>query len=292
MGQVKQIDYETNEREYEGDALTHDSTTTFDAKLSVLAEDDTSYTVEMLYTDIAMKAVLAMATELEKDLTGYERLKIVYSVNKKSGESHLKNWEEARDFMLGSFRSLTELMGGVDPELGSLGSIILAPLMQAFDSKSSTEEYMANHIGFFLIPFEHTTSLNDTISTTEYKENPFNPAQEIASTTNLILTKVDAQKGVYTFREETVLDLSSFIEMLKSMMDKMAGAFGASDSAMTKAKDEMNSFEMDMTAYQEVEFDAASTWITSVTQVAKVVTTDPRTGLKSVKESITRVKIH
>jgi len=290
-GESKTIKVTIVQKEYEDNELVSDTTMLNFASVKVLKESDENYTLEVLYENQALRSVMAFYDKVGEELTDYKDLKLIYLVNKKDGEIDLTNWEDAQKFMNESFEAITKLLKKKAPEFASFTKLIFLPIEEAFKSKENIEAYMDPYIGFLFTPYGQNFSLGDTISITETEKNPFNAMQDVSATTLLVLHTVNEDANTCQIHQEVILDLSSFIEMMKGMMQKMAESFGVSDSSAAAKTKEMDSFEMNIFNTQEISFDYESTWVTKVVNTATVTLVDPTKGKKSNSETITTVTV-
>ena len=150
---------------------------------------------------------------------------------------------------------------------------------------------MEDNFGYILTPFNKNFKVGETITSTEKGENPFNPMQELSATTLLTLESVNKESKTCTINQEVELDLSEFIEMMKGMMQKMSQSLGTNDSITAEKSKEMDEFEMDIENLQVITFDYETTWVTKVVGTSIVSGTDPKKGIKTKKEVITKTII-
>lgn len=291
-GDVKKITIEQIERKYEDDKLLSDTIIYNEARIEVLKDNKDSYTLEILMENQALRAAIEFYDKLGEELIEYKDLKLIYSVNKETTEFELLNWEEAQKFMNESFGQITSILEEKAPDMASFVGFVFMPLEEMFKSKENIEAYMEDDIGYIVTPFNKDFKLGEVITTTETGENPFNPMQEVSATTHLTLEKVDKGSKTCTINKEVELDLSEFIEMIKSMMQKMAESFGANDSITAEKSKEMDEFEMDIENLQVISFDYETTWVTKVVGNGVVSGTDPKKGVKTKTEIITTTTIN
>ena len=285
-GDVKKITIEQVEREYEDGKLISDTTIYNEARIEVLKDNKDSYTLEVLMENQALRAAISFYDKLGEELTDYKDLKLIYSVNKETAESELLNWKEAQKFMNESFGQITTVLEDKSPDMAPLVRLIFMPLEEMFKSKENIEAYMETNIGYILTPFNQDFKVGETITKTESGENPFNPMQEISTTTLLTLESVDKKSKSCIINEEEELDLSEFIEMMKGMMLQMSKSFGANDSITAVKSKEMDDFEMDIENIKVITFNYETSWVEKVVGTGIVTGTDPKKGVKTKKEII------
>lgn len=279
------------EKEYENDELISNLTTTYDeAVLKVIDETDEFYTLEVNYEDQTLKALEDLNEELAEKLKQYKGVQLEYSINKQTGEASLNNWEEARDRSLNSLNSINEIVEASAPDFAPFLSVVLNPLKEVFSSKENVEAYMSNYIGYLLVPYNQSLEVGNRISVEEMGANPFNPNQEIKTTTHLTLKNVDEKIKVCNINQEIEFDLTAFIAAMKDMMKGMMESFGVDEEKAKEQSKEFDNFEMDMANTMQIEFDYKSSWVKTAVGEVLVLSTDPRDGKKKKKEVvITRI---
>lgn len=291
-GDVKQITISQVEKEFENGILITDTTIYNEARVKVLKDNKDHYTIEVLYENQALRAAMVFYDKIGEELKDYKNLKLIYSVNKETAESELLNWEEAQKFMNNSFELITSLLEEKAPEFASFTGLVFLPLKETFKSKENIEGYMETHIGYLMIPYNKNFKIGETITKIDTGESPFNPMQEISTTTLLTLESVDEATKSCIIKQEVKLDLTEFIEMMKGIMQKMAESFGANDSITAKKSKEMDEFEMDIQNIQVITFDYENSWVSRVINSAIVTGTEPRDGTKTRKEVISTIIVN
>ena len=290
-GDVKKVTITQVEKEYEDGKLISDTTIYNEARVEVLKVNKDDYTLEILLENQALRAAIEFYDKLGEELKDYKDLKLIYSVNKETAESELQNWEDAKKFMNNSFEQISSVLENKTPDVAPFIGMVFMPLKEIFKSKENIEAYMEDNIGYILTPFNKNFKVGETITTTETGENPFNPMQEISTTTLLTLESVNKEAKTCLINQEVELDLSEFIEMMKGMMQKMSQSFGANDSITAEKSKEMDEFEMDIENLQVITFNYETTWVTKVVGTGIVSGTDPKKGVKTKKEVITTTEI-
>jgi len=279
------------EREYENDELISDTTVYNKAIVMVIEESKSDYTLEIIYENQALRAVLNFYSKIGEELQEYKDLKLLFSLDKESAETELLNWEETQDFMNGSFDQITGVLEEKNPEMAPYAGMIFMPIKEIFKSKENVEGYILNSIGYLLVPFQHEFRLNEAISSTESQENPFNPMQEISATTIVTLKSVDQVSGDCVIDREVKLDLSQFIEMIKGMMRSMAKSFGVDEESTDEKAEEFKNFEMDIINIQTIHYNSKSTWVQKAVSTVIVTGTDPKNGTRTKKEVVSTTTI-
>jgi len=290
-GDVKQVTITQVEKEYKDGKLISDTTIYNEARVNVLKDNKDDYTLEILLENQALRAAIEFYDKLGEELKDYKDLKLIYSVNKETAEPELQNWEDAQKFMNNSFEQISSVLENKAPDAAPFIGMVFMPLKEIFKSKENIEAYMEDNIGYILTPFNKNFKVRETITKTETGENPFNPMQEISTTTLLTLESVNKEAKTCMIKQEVELDLTEFIEMMKGMMQNMAESFGANDSITAEKSKEMDEFEMDIENLQVITFDYQTTWVTKVVSTGIVSGTDPKKGIKTKKEIITTTEI-
>jgi hypothetical protein len=286
-GESKIITITQAQKEYENENLISDTTRHNKVSIKVLKVNKEDYTLEIHFENQALLAAIKFYNKLGEELEDYNDLKLIYSVNKETSESELLNWKESQKFMNKSFEQITKILEEKAPEMAPYTGMLFMPLKEIFKSKENTEAYMESTIGYLLIPFKQDFVIGKPIRNTESQENPFNPTQEISSTTISTLESVNEPEKTCIIKQEVKLDLSEFIEMMKNMMQQMSKSFGANDSITAIKSEEMDSFEMDMKNLQVITFDYESTWVTKVVSSEIITATDPKKGVTKKTEVVT-----
>jgi hypothetical protein len=284
VGDRKQITMMYVDKEYEDDKLVVDSTYYNEARVKVLKEEDDKFILEIFMENQAMQSAAKFYDRIGEELKNYKDLKLVYSVDKQTAESHLINWEEAQKFVTESIEGITKVLEEKAPESAGFVSLLFMPLVEVFNTKENVEAYMEANIGYLLVPFGKDFQLGVTLSETETQENPFNPSKNLEATTLLTLEKVDALSHMCEIRQEIILDLSQFIEAMRDMVKKMGESFGGSEESTEKKLKEIEDFTIDLQNQQVITFNNATSWVTGVESKVTVSMPDPRTGVVSRKE--------
>lgn len=286
-GDIKRITITQVEKEFEDAELISDTTIYNQATVKVLKENKDSYRLEVLLENQALSAALEFYDKLGEELKAYKDLKLIYSINKETGNSTLLNWKEAQKFMNKSFDQITNVLKDKAPEIAPYMGLVFMPIKESFKSKENVEAFTESNIGYILIPFNKDFKIGETITKTESEDNPFNPMQQLSATTLLTLESVNESSKTCLIKQEVQLDLSEFIEIMKGMMQKMAESFGANDSITETKMNEMDEFDMNIENIQAITFDYETTWVTRVVGTGVVTATDPTKGIKTKNEVVT-----
>lgn len=285
-GTTKHLIITQVEKEYEDDKLIEDTTKYNEAKITVLKENKDSYTLEVLFENQALQSVIEFYDNLGEELTDYQHLKLIVTVDKVTAKLELQNWEEAQAFMNNSFEQITKVVEEKEPDMASMVGLIFMPIKQVFSSKENIEAYMLSFVGYLFTPYNHDFKVGETITSVDAEDNPLNPMQQVSATTLLRLEQVDEKSNNCIITNEVVLDLSDFKEMMKDMMLKMAASFEENDSiAKNKAK-EFGEFQMDMKNVQTITFNKHSSWVTKTVANSTFLMTDPQTGIEKKAETV------
>jgi hypothetical protein len=289
-GDVKHVSMTQVEKEYEDDILIFDTTVYNEARITVLKENKTHYTLEILMENQALSKVKGFYDKLGEELKEYKNLKLIYSIDKETAEYELLNWKDAQKFMTNSLKQINKITKNKVPDSAPFIRLILMPLNEIFKSKENIESYMSSNIEYILIPFNTRFKIGETITKTKSQENPFNPRQEISETTLLTLESVNEGTKTCIINKEVEVDLTEFIAMMNTMIQKMSKSFGENDSITTKKSLSIDEFEMDIENLQIITFDYETTWITRIEGKGLVLGTDPEKGIKT-KNQVTTTMI-
>lgn len=285
-GDVKTISISQSEKEYENDVLISDTIIYNEAKITVIKIQKEFYTLEVLFENQALRSAIEFYDKLGEELEEYQDLKLIFTVNKETAKTELQNWEETIEFMNNSFEQITSVIENKAPEVAPYISMMFRPLKQVFNSKENIEAYMMSFISYLFTPFNHEFKIGETITSFDTEDNPLNPMQQVSATTLLTLEQVDEKSNNCIIKNEVVLDLSDFKEMMKDMMLKMASSFEENDSiAKNKAK-EFGEFQMDMKNVQTITFNKQTTWVTKTVANSTFLMTDPQTGIGKKAETV------
>ncbi len=93
---------EDQKKELENDAWTVDKEEEFTFKVKVLKEEKQNYTLEILYENIAMRSARKLYATLDEEMSGTD-LKLIYRIDRATGNAELTNWKEAQAYMNNSF---------------------------------------------------------------------------------------------------------------------------------------------------------------------------------------------
>lgn len=289
-GDSKTIRITYTETEYENDELVSDTTYFSDASVSVIGEDKDFVTIQVLYENIALTSVIAFYEKLNEELNDYNTLKLIYKIDKKTGEYSLSNWKSAQRFMNESFDQITDLMKTKVPEMETFAELIFLPIKEIFKSKENIESYYKDQIGFLFVPFGKKFELGKTISISETSENPFNPEQEITQVTNILLKEIDKGRGVAIFEQDIELDLDEFIEMMKDMMLSMYKSFDLDEDDAKEQQEELDDFDMSMDNKQTITYDLNTNWVSKAESFGEVSVVSPDTKKRSIVNTTYLIK--
>ena len=291
-GETKQIRISESEREFKDDVLISDTIFYNEAKITVLKDNKKSYTLEILLENQALLVVKSFYDNLGEELNEYKNLKLIYSVSKETGESELLNWEEAQKFMIKSIDQISKIVKEKNPEETNLLGFIIMPIQESFKNKENIEGFMDSNIGYILTPFNKNFTVGKTITNSQSEENPFNPMENLSSTTSLTLVSVNEESKTCLIEQEIKIDFSQYIKMVKSMMHKMAESIGVNDSITAAKNKEIDEFEIDTENLQTISYDYETTWVNTVVNTIVIKGTDPREGLRTKKEILRTISIH
>lgn len=286
-GESKKILISENTKEYKNDSLISDSTTYNESNLKVVKNLKDSVIVELVSENQALKTLNEFYALLDKEYDGFKDLNLKYSINKTTAEYNLLNWKEAQEFIFNSYDEITALMEEKSPDMLPLANLTFSPIKALLEDKSSVENYISDEIAILTSPLNRNFIIGDTITVTESAENPFNPMQEISSTTYTVLESVDEEKKSCTIYESVDLDLSEFIEMMKGFIQKMSAQFVADDSLTTDKVNEMTDFDMKVINEKQIIFNYDNSWISTFNHTVTIKGIDPRNGVRT-ENTVTR----
>jgi hypothetical protein len=291
VGDSKKISITQAESEFENGKLIASTSTNNEAEIKVLKVTADSYLVEITMENQAMIAAASFYEKLGEELKEYRDLRLLYQVNRSTAKAELQNWEEVKDFIDKSFEQITSLLEEKVPDEAFFVGLVFMPIKEIFKSKENVEAYVQESIGFLLSPFNKDFKLGETLTVVEISNNPFKPTEKIEVTNLFTLESVDTQSKVCTINHETKIDLSKFIEMMRSMMMKMAESMGVDEEDTAKKTQELDEFNLDMKSNQVITFDYNSTWVTKVVTTGIVTGSDPIKKVESRREVITTTEV-
>ncbi|MGD1846526.1 MAG: hypothetical protein ACFB10_14155 [Salibacteraceae bacterium] len=297
-GDSKTIKIETRTLDFEDGEQTKDEFEENEAKIKV-----TKVTEATIIFSVKMKnQVLSKAKEMyenidqEVKVKDYEDLTLIYEMDRNTLDRKLINWEEARDFITNGVGLMKELALEKDPDGESTFDAILGPLMGMFNSEEMVASMYDPYIGFLFVPFGKELNKDSPVVVTDEEDNPMQPGSTVSSTTTYTLTAVDTKKNTCNINTRMDLDMSMFLDMMKTMMVKLATAFADSNDnveAMVEEKmKEMESMKMEVYNTQEISFDMSSTWVTKAVMTAGSEMVDPTKNASRKKTSITTYTVY
>lgn len=276
-GDVKEISTSQVEKSFEDDNLISENTTTYEATVKVVNENNEAYTLEVYMENQALRLTTEYYEEIASKLENLSDLKLVYSVHKETGVSELMNWKEAQEFMNGSVDRITNVFEEEAPDEIPVLEMVLGSTKNIFESKESIEEYFENQLGYILLPFCNDFTISKTISKTEKKASFLKSEKEILFTTNITLASIDKKTNTAIIVKEVEHDLSEVIIERKSRMKEIFEPYGLSD----KKLQEIDNLDMSIENKQLISFNTKTTWVTKVVKTVSVK------GFKVNTESVT-----
>lgn len=293
VGDTKYITFSYVEKEFENNKLTETVEDFNEATVKVLSENSTTYTLEILYTNQALASAQKFYEKAGEELTQYRDLKLIYSINKSTAEASLQNWQEAQKFMNDSFDAITQLLEKKVPDEAFAIGLVFMPLKEIFKSKENIEDFMNEHIGILLVPYNKNFTIGKTISVETLDENPFNPKETLLTTTHTTLESVNTTSKLSVIKQKVELDLTSFVAMMKSMAAKMATSMAKTEKEAEEIRKKLESadFKFDIENQQVITYNTATTWITGAVLTGKVFSTDPLESSESRREMKTTIVV-
>lgn len=294
VGDTKHITISTHELDYEEGVVISDTTKFNDAQITVVQVDEEHYQLEILFENQALQSAIEYYERLDEELPNLMNLKLIYSVNKKTGVTELQNWEESSDFMTNSIDQLQSLFEKKDPDMAALMSLLFIPLENAFSSKENIENYMEPHISYLVMPFSRAFVLGEKIEVVEIGENPFNPSSELSTktTTSVQLASIDESSKTCIIEENTEFDMSEMMGMIFAFVEKMVESMGEEEGFTDEKKKELLDFEMRLIISDVITFNYDTTWVTQKVSTASTSGIDPKTLKKNKKEVIVTTTLH
>lgn len=273
VGDKRTATITTKEVKYKDGELTEDDTEILTAQYEVLKETETAYTVRVTLDNVVLSVAASFYDKIGEDLKKYKDLVLLYQVNKIGGTADLTNWKEAQAFIKESFGQMEKVVKKKNPDMAGFIKLAFNPILAMFDSKEAIEGYMTEEIKLIMLPFTQSYVVGDTLKIEDNEPNPFNPAEEIASTHLYLLNEKDLDEGLYTLDYSLQLDMSGFVAMMKDMMRNLGNSMEIEDSTMEKTNAELESLNFDMTNNAQWLFNANTSWPISVSKTAVIIAT-------------------
>jgi len=288
VGEKKEARIVQKETEYKNGELISDTTMYGVVEITVTGENKENYMLKVVQENVAMRSVINFYDKLGEELPDYQKLKLKYQVNKKTGEGELTNWKEANEYINNSFEQINALIEKKVPEMAAFTNIIFAPIKNMFKDKESIEAYMSEEIGYLIAPFGKNFVAGDTLKINDSAPNPFNPMDTVSATTLFYISENDEAQQVCTINKVDLLDMSSFVDMMKQMMTGMAKSFGVADSSMESKMNELDDIKFDIQKSEVITFDYKNSWPQKVVGTGKVTSSNPKESrVKTVVRTIT-----
>lgn len=291
-GDQKTVSIEYHEQEYKNDSLVEDSTYYNEATIKVKSVSDTKYKLEIIMENQAMKQIIELYDKLGDDLLAYQNMKLVYSINRKTGDYKLLNWKEAKEFLFTSFAQMDSALARKAPEAEGMGSLMLAPILALLNTEENVSAYFAKNIDYLLVPFWKEFELGQTITEIDSADNPFSKGEKLSQTNYTTMDSLYNRKKSAIISHVVDVDFSSVISMLKKMTKEMMSGFGLAEEKIDEKLKEFDNMQMDQVNKTIYYYDVKTTWINKCVAEATVIATDPRNKAvtKKVVQSITTIK--
>ena len=288
-GEVKLVRSVEVEKEFENDLLIDEITTSNEMRITVLSDKGENYTIEVLFENQALKAALNLYEGLAEELPELRDLKLIFTVHKANAALELVNWKEAQAFMNQSFDDIAAVIQRKMPDEAPFIDLVFMPIRELFRDKESIEAYMSTTIAFILTPFNTDFTLGIANEQLDTAPNPFNPEQQVTTTTRITLESISPTACM--FQQEVELDISQFVEMMRTMIKKMTESLNDGQGLSPEKLAEFEEFNMEITNQQTIAFDRTSSWVTQVDGMVTVTGNDPMKGVASRRESILQITI-
>ena len=286
-GDVREVLFVTTEKEMENDTITLDSISYLDAKIKVLEANKTDYLLKITMTDIAMESTIDIYKTLGKGVPPIEDVKILCRIDRKTGEKRITNWKKIQEFAYQNIDNIIGLVGEEDAELSDAIRMIFQPIKDLYSSREAVEALFLSQFEFLFMPLHKPINTKDIYSVKIEEENPFSPTETMTSETQYIIEEINKSNRIAKIRSEKIIDLSGFIEMVKSLMHTMGESLGADEEAIEENNKEFDDFDIEMKNHQYVNYNYKTGWPVSASYYAEVITNEP--GKKNV--NITTMKI-
>lgn len=273
VGETKTFQVEKTESDFEGEKLKSEISSEINGSVEVLKENETHYTLEVIYDNTAFLSVLKIYETLGEEFDQYKKLKLTFLVDKTTGEADLINWKEAKDFVLNSMDEMFNLVEEKTEGEGVILGLVFMPIRVNLATEESVKALMLNEVGFLFAPFGKNFVQGDTIIVADSSANPFNPSKTVGCETKYSLSP-SSKKEIYVVNEELVLDLSSFkqmvVDMMKSMYSSMAEKTGKEATIPKEKLEELNSIEFNMDNLKEIYYNDKTSWVEKVVVTGEV----------------------
>lgn len=275
VGEKKTIDFRLEEKEYEDGELIHDTTEYHQVQLQVIKEAKDAYIIKLLYQNVVLRSAQSFYDKMGEELKSYQTLELQYSVSKTTGKPQLMNWKQARDFMTESYTQITNLIKEKTPELAFSATMVLQPVMSAFETKETTEAFFVDEIGFIFFPFGKHFKSGDTLKVTESAPNPFSPTDSLEETTFTYLDKINKVNKTCSINSRRETDMTEYTDMIKTMIRKMLEGLKAEDNEISEKEKEIDQIRFDLQQLEIINFNYSTGWPLKVVKTSKVEVVDP-----------------
>lgn len=278
-GEKKTIDFKLEEKEYEDGELIKDTTEYHQVQLQVIKETNDAFIIKLLYHNVVLRSAQRFYDKMGEELKSYQTLEIQYSVSKTTGKPQLMNWKQARDFMTESYTQITNLIKKKTPELTLTATMLLQPVMSAFETEETTEAFFIDEVGFIFFPFGKKFKPGDTLKITKPVPNPFNPLDTLEETTFTYLDKINKANKTCSINSRIETDMQGLTNMMKTMMRKMMEGFEAEDSIVAAKEQEIDQIRFDLRQSEIINFNYSTGWPVKVVKTSKVEVVNPESNM-------------
>ncbi len=262
---------------YNKDTVTSRSLDSSQFELRVLAENETDYTIELRYPNIAFDDFRIDKGDFDAKFKKQNDIRLEYQVNKKTGQAELTKWIQAQQNIKSGLEKISDAINKTEDDT-STAAALLKMYVGMFDTKKKIESYVDMDLFDLLLPFTQEFKLNERISSIDSGASPFNKQQQISIENNMTLNNINEPTSTAQIDVELIFDMSSFKQMLVDMMQKFAKMMDADGKSSEKAKKEIE--EVDIHTKQNIayNFNYKSGWMQTVRKKHLVYGYEPRKG--------------
>jgi len=256
---------------YDNDVLDLDEEVILDPVFTVEKKSPEAFLLSVNFKNVLQSNLYKVSEDFGTDIEPKDIL-LKYSVSRADGEYQLINFEEARRFLNESISDMRRLIVEEygDEQMGELFDSLMMPVQVMFMDEEVLSQYFGDTLETLLLPYYKELSVDEPYLVVDKEENPFAPGDSLVATSEIWIISIDESNGLATIGSETEVDLSSFKEMMKSMMAAFVqGATQNVDSTSTdediqkvlaEKQAEMDSLRMDLSFSSEILLNTKTLW--------------------------------
>lgn len=156
VGDKKTISISTRDIITPNNRFESSDTTIFEKiTISILKEDSDFYTIEVNYDNPVVSIFIYELPSITKKLNPYSQIKFTYTLNKKTKQIQVQNWQEIQTKVFKQRDKVQSIVLKESKELNQqLLNMIFIPIKMMFNSEKMTNLYFKNILGFLTLPFE------------------------------------------------------------------------------------------------------------------------------------------